>query len=397
MALPGYPVNSDTEAAGYTRPRHVLAGYLTVGALVIAGLIGAFVFTGPFAQFMLSGIQVFPFALLALLAYLGVRRTWAQVLAYIWLGLVLLGVGGSAILLVLSARLLVAGALEEAADPAMVIAALTSPEVGATALWVIFGLIVAGLMLLPPVRRLAARVLPIDPRSSVHAMALSVVVGSTIIAFGQLAATAGSPPMLDMVKNAPDAVQESSDVEQLLLIVYGFVWTVPAALIAGGYATVRTLRGTLERLGLVRPTLQQVAGGIVLAVVMAGGAMLLDTGISRVWELFGWPQTDTAAFEKLLGAAISPIGAVLIGVTAGVGEEMVVRGVLQPRLGILLSNLFFAGLHAFQYGFDGVLSVFIIGLILGIVRARSNTTTSAIVHGVYDFVLVMISALGLFE
>ncbi len=83
----------------------------------------------------------------------------------------------------------------------------------------------------------------------------------------------------------------------------------------------------------------------------------------------------------------------MIGVTAGVGEEMVVRGVLQPRLGILVSNLFFVGLHAFQYGFDALLSVFIIGLILGIVRARTNTTTSAIAHGTYDFILVMISAL----
>ncbi|MDQ5852454.1 MAG: CPBP family intramembrane metalloprotease, partial [Chloroflexota bacterium] len=103
------------------------------------------------------------------------------------------------------------------------------------------------------------------------------------------------------------------------------------------------------------------------------------------------------AFDRLLGAAISPAGAVLIGITAGLGEELAVRGVLQPRLGILLSNLFFTSLHAFQYSFDGLLSVFIIGLILGIVRARSNTTTSSIVHGVYDFVLVMISALALFE
>jgi hypothetical protein len=74
-----------------------------------------------------------------------------------------------------------------------------------------------------------------------------------------------------------------------------------------------------------------------------------------------------------------------------------VRGALQPRLGLLLSNLFFVSLHAFQYGFDALLSVFIVGLVLGIVRARSNTTTSSIVHGLYDFILVMISALALFS
>ena len=51
-------------------------------------------------------------------------------------------------------------------------------------------------------------------------------------------------------------------------------------------------------------------------------------------------------------------------------------------------------MHAFQYGVDALLSVFIIGLILGIIRARSNTTTSAIVHGVYDFTAVLGSYLS---
>jgi membrane protease YdiL (CAAX protease family) len=107
----------------------------------------------------------------------------------------------------------------------------------------------------------------------------------------------------------------------------------------------------------------------------------------------GWPTTDTAAFEKLLSNLITPLGAVVIGVTAGIGEELMVRGLLQPRFGIVAAALFFTSLHAFQYSLDGLLSVFIIGCILGVVRARSNTTTSAIVHGVYDFVLVMASVL----
>jgi membrane protease YdiL (CAAX protease family) len=123
---------------------------------------------------------------------------------------------------------------------------------------------------------------------------------------------------------------------------------------------------------------------------------MLDAGIGWLWDTMGWQRTNAEAFEQLLGAAISPIGAVLIGVTAGLGEEMVVRGALQPRLGLLLSNLFFTSLHAFQYGFDALLSVFVVGLVLGVVRARSNTTTSSIVHGLYDFILVMISALALF-
>ena len=65
------------------------------------------------------------------------------------------------------------------------------------------------------------------------------------------------------------------------------------------------------------------------------------------------------------------------------------RGALQPRLGLLPSNLFFTALHGFQYSWDALLSVFVVGMLLGGIRARTNTTTSAIVHGLYDFLLIM--------
>lgn len=397
MAVPGYPLGEGAEPAGYQVTRQWWPGYLIAAALLVVGAVAGAIFQGQLGQFMLAGLQTLPFAILALFAYLGVREMWARVVAYLWLALVLGGLGAFALLLFVSQRLVRAGALEGAADPAAFTSALVSPATGAAVLWVVFGLTVAGLLLLPAVRRAVARLLPIDPRSSVHAIALSVVAGATIISLGQLIAASGAPPLLDMVDAMPEAEAQGGDAEQLLLIVYAFVWTLPGALIAVGFPVVRSARSALERLGFVRPTLRQVLAGIAIALLMVGAASLLDRLIVGLWELMGWPQTDTAAFQRMLGAAVSPIGAVIIGVTAGVGEELAIRGALQPRLGILLSNLFFASLHAFQYGFDGLLSVFIVGLILGLVRARSNTTTSAIVHGVYNFVLVMIMALGLFQ
>jgi membrane protease YdiL (CAAX protease family) len=62
---------------------------------------------------------------------------------------------------------------------------------------------------------------------------------------------------------------------------------------------------------------------------------------------------------------------------------------MQPRLGIWLSNLLFTALHAFQYNLDGLVIVFLIGLVCGVIRNKSNTTTSALVHGTFDFLLVM--------
>jgi membrane protease YdiL (CAAX protease family) len=146
------------------------------------------------------------------------------------------------------------------------------------------------------------------------------------------------------------------------------------------------------RLGFVRPTPTQVIFGLAFGLALAAiAAFVIDPAINWIWQTIGWPTTDSAAFNKLLTNLVTPLGAVLIGVTAGVGEEMAVRGLLQPRIGLIASNLVFTSLHAFQYGPDALLSVFLIGLILGIIRARSNTTTSAIVHGVYDFALVISS------
>jgi membrane protease YdiL (CAAX protease family) len=84
-------------------------------------------------------------------------------------------------------------------------------------------------------------------------------------------------------------------------------------------------------------------------------------------------------------------GALIIGVTAGISEEMAVRGLLQPRIGLIASNLVFTSVHAGQYGLDGLLVVFLVGLALGIIRSRTNTTTSAITHAVYNFTLVILA------
>jgi len=102
-----------------------------------------------------------------------------------------------------------------------------------------------------------------------------------------------------------------------------------------------------------------------------------------------WPQTDMEAFEAFRATYLSPLGAIILGVAAGLGEELVVRGVLQPRLGIWLSNALFTSLHALQYNWDALLVVFGLGMVCGVVRKKANTTTNAIVHGMHN-VLVLV-------
>src|SRR5262249_10231231 len=176
----------------------------------------------------------------------------------------------------------------------------------------------------------------------------------------------GAPPLLLTIRHGDPAqwLGGRSVSGQLLDTIYSLVWLVPAALIAVGFPRWRSLRGALDRLGVVRPTGSLVALAAGIAVALALASAVLDQAIGFVWRAAGWPTTDTSSLEQLMAYTLSPLGAVVVGLSAGIGEELAVRGVLQPRLGLLLSNLFFTSLHAFQYGPDALLGVFLIRLVL---------------------------------
>ena len=258
------------------------------------------------------------------------------------------------------------------------------------------------------VRRTAAGLLPLHADSFVHAVALATVVALTLMQFIPLIVLR-QPPLLeflthleqyrrDLELNNPDLLKSStaaylmkstSPNDQSFLFIASLIWLVPSAVLAVGFPFVRTIRESLVRVGLVRPSWTQVLLAVAAAMVMAVVMTQVDHGISALWKSRGWPTTDDSQFEKLMEFAMSASGAVMVGIVAGLGEEIFVRGVLQPRLGIVLSNLFFTSAHALQYHWDGLISVFLAGLVLGVIRKKTNTTTSAIVHGTYDFMLLL--------
>jgi len=370
-----------------------------IGAAVLAALL-VLAFTGQLGSFFTVGFVFIPLAALAAFAYAGQKNSVAQAFAYIMLGLIIFGLLFNSLAYVVfgyvadwdrfNAILSTPGALNSSS-----LNGIFSPSAGGgilLGLMLLFlSVLVSASMLFRPVRVLIARVIPIDPDNFVHKIALPVLAMILLSSFIPLLVLGGRPPLLTFVNGTSgsgataDALNTGPED-----LIYQFIWTIPVALIGAGWPISRSLRAAFVRLGFVRPTVNQVIFGLGFGVVLAFAASFaIDPGITWLWKSMGWTTTDAAAFEKLLSNLITPIGAILIGVTAGVGEEMAVRGLLQPRIGIIASNLIFTGLHAFQYGLDGLLSVFIIGLILGVIRARSNTTTSAIVHGIYDFTLVL--------
>ncbi len=347
---------------------------------------------GELGQVMAASVNALPFAVLAVLAYLGGERpNWAWIASGLWLALMVGGASLAALGLGIGA--LVGGPLNDPANPPR----LTPGDLlrsGLIMVGIVASIVIGALPLLPAVRRGLARYLPIDPDSFVHTIALVAVLMIGLICSVPLLVL-GAPPLLALIDTLAGDANGRDSAGLLRDQLYGLVWTIPAAILAVGFGITRNLSAALARLGLVRPTLRQVLAGLSLALLLAGAVQLLGLGIDWLWGVLGWPLTDEEAFGELLGFAFSPVGAVVIGVSAGLGEELAVRGVLQPRLGLLLSNLFFMSLHALQYNWDALLIVFMVGVVCGIVRNRANTTTAAIVHGTYNFTLIMLATAGI--
>jgi hypothetical protein len=345
--------------------------------------------------FIESGLEVVPLLVLAGFASFAKRRRWAYWAALSLLGVFMVGLTVTGIALAALASLpdiLTKGLGTQGAGGSLGSTTTGNPGDLVTAAWAMPAVALGSLLWLwRPLRVFAARLFAIDPDDFRHTVALVVLSDIVLSALGLLMVLHGKPPLLTLVAMAEKrGTQLTPNASQDLLgPVYQLLWTLPLALIAAGIYSRRTPFQTLRRLSLVAPTWRQVGIGIGLGVLLILAAAGVDQSIAWVWKAMHWPQTDSASFEKLLGAALSPVGAVVIGITAGLGEEVSVRGLLQPRFGIVGANVVFASAHAYQYGPDALLSVFLIGIVLGLIRARWSTTVSALTHGSYDCVEVL--------
>jgi membrane protease YdiL (CAAX protease family) len=150
----------------------------------------------------------------------------------------------------------------------------------------------------------------------------------------------------------------------------------------------------MARLGYGRVTLSQLG----IAALFAVGALLLSFVADA---LFSALQPDL--FERVgriseglfSPEGLSPVSAILfallIGVGAGLGEETLFRGAVQPVLGIMPTSILFASMH-FQYGPSLILGyLFIISIGLGLLRKHVNTTASFLAHASYNFLAMLLT------
>jgi hypothetical protein len=184
--------------------------------------------------------------------------------------------------------------------------------------------------------------------------------------------------LAELLRNPRELVSASK-------LLGGLAGYVVLAFASVGFTVRRDGRGSLDRLGLtaLRPAdgLTVTAGVVALWLFNVGSEWIEQRAFPGLWA---GDQHFTAALAGAMGPGLM----LLLSLSAGIGEEITLRGALQPKLGIALTSLLFAALHV-QYSWYGMLSILVFGLLLGVIRKRSGTTAAILVHSLYNLLAVV--------
>lgn len=233
-----------------------------------------------------------------------------------------------------------------------------------------------------PVREWLARYMPVNPDNPVHSYALVLAV----ILIGTQIAPLVFTDVLATVSHL-----------QPLTIGDLFAQEIPFAIIAAAGVGIYIRRSpalAAERLGLVRPAWWH----ITMALAAAGALWGVNIGaewLSHTLTPSLADRVDTSS-NHLFGGLINPAGIAAIAVLPGLCEELLFRGALQPRFGLLATAVLFTAIHT-DYGLTiDLLTIFLLAIGLGLIRRYANTTSTMTCHATYNL-LVGLGLTGLGE
>lgn len=301
---------------------------------------------------------------LIILANAGVGKSWASVAAEVLSGFV----GGAFSLI---------GLLDLAGVPVLSSVLASAPNgewrYGMDVTIIISGFLGAAIAA-NPVRRRLSRVSTIEPDNPVHALALTLAVvlfgGSlALVSFTNVLGSDQSQPPL----NAADLI-----FSELPLLILGLAGV--------GLFMRRDVAATAKRLALVRPAWWHPVLGLAAAGVFVAVAQLM-IGLSYALTPDLAHRVDAASQHVFGNLSSGPAGIALLALVPGLCEDILFRGALQPRIGLLATALLFTSTHT-EYGLSFVtLAVFVLALGLGYVRKYTNTTTSMLCHVSYNLLV----------
>jgi len=250
---------------------------------------------------------------------------------------------------------------------------------GKTGGWLALGLgLGLALPLVKQFRAGLATVTPMDPASPIDFSGLAIVLATIAFLLFSLFTATGEEvevPTMDT----------SEAVSSLIVNVLAFVGL---AYVAVGYRNYRTGSEATRRLGLRVPTMRDLGIGLA-AVVPAFIFSMIASLLTSVLQP-DVVERLTETLDDMTSGIDNPAGAILLGLTTGIGEEVLFRGAIQPRFGIIISAVLWTLLHT-QYELTWVIvGLLLMGIMLGLIRKYVSTTAAIITHAVYNALVVLI-------
>ena len=130
----------------------------------------------------------------------------------------------------------------------------------------------------------------------------------------------------------------------------------------------------------------QLTTGILFGIITAKAG----------WQIIELPKlADTKTFfSKLIKPLKLTIGQIIfISICAGIGEELLFRGAVQPMLGIWITSILFVLLHGYLNPFNlpltlyGIYMILVIG-VMGLMTEYFGILAAMIAHTLIDIILL---------
>ena len=245
--------------------------------------------------------------------------------------------------------------------------------------------IIASAVMIRPIRHWLARLFPrpteqggFDPNAIPHMIALVFcvyMVGGTFLEYTLAGGLGGLAQTFQ-----PDTTADLF-IQMAMFVSIAFIGT--------GLFSRRSIPQILTRLGLRLPTIGELWVGGIASIALIGFMFI----IAIVWQTFSSPDTiqQQTQLSALINSSVTTLTfAALTAGTAAIGEEIAFRGALQPIFGLWPTAIIFAATHIQDTLTPAALVIVGVGVGLGWVRRRYNTTTSIVAHFLYDFLLLLL-------
>lgn len=234
------------------------------------------------------------------------------------------------------------------------------------------------LPLVRPFRKLMAALTPMNPASPIDMMGLGVILAvMTYFAYAL------------SVEPADDAVTPAVTIASQLINVLFFVLV---GFVAVGVGIYRNVDEGRVRLGITVPKLTDVVVGAA-AVLPAFMLSILGSMLTLYFQPDVFEDLGDTMEQMSSGTDLVAINLILFA-SAGIGEEILFRGAIQPRFGIVLTSAFWALVHTqYQLSFV-VLGLFLVGILFGLIRKYMGTTPAIIAHALYNAAVVILQTAG---